>query len=43
MLVMNILDDKETSNIVNNGVLVCWVVVDRILIFSIVTNRVLEL
>ena len=43
MLVMDILDHKKASDVVNYGVLVSRVVVDRVLVFSIVTDGMLEL
>ena len=42
MLVMNIFNDKKTTDIVNDGVLVSWVIVDCVLIFTVVTNGMLK-
>ena len=43
MLVMDILDHKKASDVVNNGVFVSRVVVDRVLVLSVVTDGMLEL
>ena len=43
MLVMDILDHKKASDVVNYGVLISRVVVDSILVFSIVTDGMFEL
>ena len=42
MLVMNVFNDEETTDIVNNGVLVSWVVVYGVLILSVITNRMFK-
>ena len=43
MLVMDVFDDEETTNIVDDNILVSWVVVHSILEFAIVPNRMLQL
>ena len=43
MLVMDILDHKKAADVVNYGILVSWVVVNCVLVFSVVTDGMLEL
>ena len=42
VLVVNVLNDQKPSNVVNDGVLVLWVIEDSVLILSIVTDGVLQ-
>jgi len=41
MLVMDVLENQETTDIVNHGVLLHWVEVHSVLVTAIVANRVL--
>lgn len=43
MLVLNVLYDKETPDVVDNRVFVLWVIIYSLLILSVVTDRMLEL
>ena len=43
VLVLNVLYDKETPDVVDNRVFVLWVIVYSLLILSVVTDRMLEL
>jgi hypothetical protein len=38
MLVLNIFNDEETTNVVDEGVFILGVIVDSLLILSIVTD-----
>ena len=40
MLVLDVLYDEETSDVIDDGVFVLRVVVNSLLVFSVITDRV---
>lgn len=43
VLVVEVFDDQEPTDVVNNSILVIWVVVDSVLVLAVESDRVLKL
>lgn len=43
MLILDVLDDEKSTNIINDGVFVLGMIIYSLLIFSVITDRVFQL
>lgn len=43
VLVVEVFDDQEPTDVVNNSILVIWVIVDSVLVLAVESDRVLKL